>query len=132
MRKLIDHIVRNLVEADEHNPRIIITYGITTPESALRGDYAEQGFEDEAGVSMVLDAHDAEEGLTVPKKAVKFLQDNNAYETSSSQYHPGMWYISEPKIDFHTGEERELGFHLEGFTPEEEQAIFDRFTKHWR
>jgi hypothetical protein len=108
--------------------KIVTTYQIVTPESAEQGDFADQGWENEEGESMLPDQYD--EGITAVDKAVKFLQDNGGSEPSSSQFNYGVWY-STPDSDhnndyFTKGIEKYYSFHLKGFTPEEEKAIFDK------
>ena len=107
--------------------RIATTYQIVTPESAEAGDFSDQGWEDEEGVSMIPDQYDAEDGITAVDKAVKFLKDKGGNEPSSSQFNVGVWYSTpDPDRDYHTGEETYYSFHLKGFTSEEEKVIFDK------
>lgn len=109
-------------------PRVTITYSRTTPESVEQGDFSESGWEDEEGVVMALDEYDEEEGLTVADITAKYLKDEGCYDTSSSVFHPGMWYTTEwSTIDYATGEQEERNFHLVGFTEEQEKAVWDKF-----
>lgn len=109
-------------------PRICTTFSRTTPESVEQGDYSETGWEDEEGVSMLPDEFDREEGLTVTDKAAEFLYDKGAYsEDVSSHFHPGVWYTSGwSTVSYQTGEEEELNYHLTGFTPEQEQEVYNK------
>lgn len=113
------------------NDKIITTtYQIVTPESAEDGDYAEQGWEDEDGESMLPDEYDIEDNITAVDKAVEFLK-NKKYTTepSSSDFHVGISY-STPDADhnYSTGEDTYYACHLNGFTPEEELKIFKIMT----
>ena len=110
--------------------RIATTYQTVTPESAEQSDFADHGWENEEGESMLPDQYDTEEGITAVDKAVKFLQDNGGTEPSSSQFNTGVWYGT-PDPDhnndyFTKGEEKYYSFHLKGFTPEEEAEIFNK------
>lgn len=114
-----------------HNPKPVIRESFTlyTPESVERGDAAEHGWIDEDGVEMTPDEYDAEEGLTAVDKAVKHLRSEGATEASASHFHPGVWYLSMHDPDFRTGDQEERSFHLDGFTLEQERAIFEQMTK---
>lgn len=100
---------------DGRYPRITTTYSIITPESAENGEFAENGWEDEDGVSMIPDEYDQEEGITVVDKAIEFLEDKGA----SNQ---GSWY-STSEEDYTYGSVTEYNYHLVDFTNEEEDAI---------
>ena len=104
--------------------RICTTYSIVTPESAEEGDFAESGWENEGGEVIELDELDAEGGMTISDTAAQWLWDNGACWTSCSAWSPGLWYIASPTPDYATGEEKELCFHLKGFTTKEEIAIY--------
>lgn len=86
----------------------------------------EHGFEDEEGQDVEVDEFDREEGLDVADVAANWLRSEGVGEASSSHFHPGIWYSGYPEQDYHTGWETTRSFHLEGFTPEEEQEIFYR------
>lgn len=131
-------IVNKLLEADEEafdareyllastGRRIRISYVTITPESAEAGDVADRGWIDEEGEDMDPDKFDIEDGVSAAQKAAKFLNDKGAYHPSSSPFHTGVWYSDSPEvIDYATGEEEERSYHLSGFTPEEEQKIFN-------
>ena len=50
-------------------------------------------------------------------------------EPSSSRFHAGLWYSDiDPDRDYATGADERHSYHLEGFTEEEERAIFDEIT----
>jgi len=107
-------------------PRIRTSYSVTTPESAADGDYAETGWHDEEGVTFELDEFDIEDGLTLADIVIKWLHSNGAYEASSSQFHPGVWYTSHSE-DYTDGSDTEYNYHLYDFTPEDEAEIFKKF-----
>jgi len=101
------------------------TFTIVTEESAQDGDFAESGYLDEDGVSMEPDEFDIEEGLSCVDLAVKFLKGNGVISASSSRFHVGTWYSSEDDTDMRSGDCETHSYHLEGFSPEEEEAIFN-------
>lgn len=130
-------IVDKLLETDEFNARewfltppsaagrrIRISYSTYTEDSIANGDTADHGWEDEEGVEMDLDEWDIEDGTTVAQKASKFLNDKGAIHPSSSHFHPGIWY-SDSNNDWRGDELVEYHYHLSGFTPEEEEDIFN-------
>jgi hypothetical protein len=106
---------------DRENPRIRVSYDIVTPESAEEGDVAERGWIDEEG--MEVDPWDEDE--TYVDEAVRMLEDEGVLEASSSEFHPGVWYSNnEYGHDYATGARESRYYHLDGFTVEEEAAIF--------
>ncbi len=109
-------------------PVIKETFTLYTPESVEAGDAADRGWIDEEGVDMTPDEYDREEGLTAVDKAVKHLRNEGATQASSTSFHKGIWYCSMHEQDFRTGEQEERCFHLDGFSPEEERAIFEQVT----
>lgn len=122
MRKLMEMAI-----PQASNPRIAISYEIITPESAENGDAEERGWIDEEGVDMAPDEYDTDDGLTAVDKAVVFLNDEGATEASSSHFHDGTWYNAYGEAGLHnlrTGATENRGYHLYGFKPEEEEAIF--------
>lgn len=120
-----------LFESVDTNDKIITTtYQTVTPESAEDGDYADQGWEDEDGESMLPDEYDIEEGITAVDKAVEYLK-NKRYtnEPSSSDFHKGVSYsTTSPDIDYSKNEETYYTCHLNGFTPDEEFEIWKKMT----
>ncbi len=122
---------KELFENLENNDKYITTtYQIVTPESAEDGDYADQGWEDEDGESMLPDEYDIEEGITAVDKAVEYLK-NKRYTTepSSSDFHKGISYsTTSPDHNYETGEETYYTCHLNGFTTEEEFEIWKKMT----
>lgn len=107
-------------------PKIRTTFSKITLGDGEDADYDEEhGFEDEEGQDVEVDEFDREDGLDVADVAAKWLLDKGAnYEASSSHFHPGIWYSAQPEGDFATASETTYSFHLEGFTPEEEEKIF--------
>jgi len=108
----------------DRRPRITISYSIVTPESAANGDTADNGWENEEGVSMEPDEFDREDELTVAHLAAKFLRDKGANEASSSHFHTGIWYTSREE-DHTSSDSTEYNYHLKDFTPEEEEATWN-------
>jgi len=98
------------------------TYQTITPESAEKGDFEDQGWEDEEGKSMTPDEYDIEEGITAVDKTVEFLRNNGASEESNITTYSTV----DPERNYKTGAEKYYSFHLYGFTPEEEIEISKR------
>jgi len=131
-------IVDKLLEADEDfdpreyllNPpaatgrRIRISYSTYTEDSIAAGDAEDHGWENEEGVEMDPDKWDIEDGKTAAQKATEFLNEKGAIHPSSSHFHPGIWY-HDSNNDWRGNELIEYSYHLSGFTPEEEQEIFN-------
>ena len=112
------------------NQRIVTTFSTITPESAAQGDFAETGWEDEEGFDCTPDEFDEEEGKTVADIAAKFIYEKGAVSQSSSHFYPGAWYSTDMQdTDFVTGEQTEHNFHLVGFTPEQEQEVWNKFMQ---
>jgi hypothetical protein len=109
--------------------RITCTYSITTHESAEDGECAETGWEDEEGYDCTPDKFDAEEGTSAVDLAVRFLQDKGVSCASSSHWHVGMWYATEPEADLYSGEYTEYNYHLKGFSADDERAIAEQMAK---
>ncbi len=127
-------------------PMIVRTYSIVTEESAQDGDFAENGWADFSGNQFPIDhdkpgtihfdlsiighdctpdEYDVEDGRTAVDNAVKFLEDDcYVSESSSSHFDVGAWYSASPESDYSTGDETTYNYHLEGFTPEQEEQIF--------
>ena len=109
----------------EGSKRIAITYEIITPESAEAGDAEDRGWIDEEGVDVTPDTYDMDEGVTAVVKAVEFLQNEGAFDASSSFFHEGVWYTAYAvNQDFTTNNTENRSYHLRGFTLEEEEAIY--------
>lgn len=134
----IDRAAKLLAQSKQR--AIATSYSTVTPESAEEGDFADRGWVDEEGDAIEVDVLDigdqGEAGSQAPvtdaivKRAVRWLRDHGAYETSSSSYHSGVWYSSPSEVsDYSTGEERSEDFFLRNFTEEEERRIFDEFKR---
>ena len=124
----------------QSKPRAIATaFTTVTPESAEAGDYASRGWEDKDGDDIEIDTVDIENQVDVGSsapvtdaivdKAVQWLRDHGANETSSSRFHPGTWYETAFEMDYSSGEEKQEEFFLRNFTSQEEKLIFDRFHR---
>ena len=88
------------------------------------GTSMKQGGRTRKGVTMEPDRWDLEDGKTAVDLAVEFLRDQGAFHPSASHYHPGLWFTAMEE-DYGTGATTERSFHLAGYTPKEEQAIFE-------
>lgn len=135
-------IVNKLLEADEFDARAFLleppldndrrirtSYSRITPESAEEGENSDSGWLDEEGESMEVDPEWDEEGTTPAQKAADWLKQNYAAHASSSHFNSRVWYSTGYETIGYTGEEEERSFHLSGFTPEEEQEIFDKVIR---
>lgn len=110
--------------------RIKITYDTVTEESAAEGDFADNGWYDEEGVIIDPDDFDVEEAgselAAVVESAVKTISGNGGVEPSCF---PGWcartWYTTvDADKDYEAGEDTYYNYHLEGFSEEEERAIY--------
>lgn len=104
------------------------SYQVVTPESAEIGDYDETGWEDEDGRPIEPDEFDVDEHgefEAIVRDAVSYIQESGNVEASSTRFHTGIWYTT---IDAENedGTSTTYSFHLNGFLPEEEEAIFNR------
>jgi hypothetical protein len=117
--------------------KIQITYEKTTPESAEQGDVADHGFAEPGGYEYSIadqafeervrpggreqalkDARPEPEEFSTINDAVSFLQDNGPLEPSSSVPDEHTWLSQiDPSLDYATGEETRLSFHLETDDP---------------
>ncbi len=108
-------------------PRILESFSRTDPESVEAGDFSETGWIDEEGYEI---EPDPEYDETIVSLAVEHLRDKGAFDASSSRFHLGIWYSTGWEVvDYGTGEEEERSYHLKGFTPEEEQKIYDELQR---
>lgn len=123
--------------------KITITYETVTTESAEDGDSADHGFYGPGGwrhsiadgtfENMIKEFGHAEavrritpepESFDDVDGAVKFLKGYGPFETSIYPPQPGCWLIqSDADVDYSTGEETRLSFHLEGASPEQHMEI---------
>lgn len=112
---------------------IRISYEVITPESAELGEVAESGWIDEEGVVIEPDADDiagaGSEFLAVVNAAVGVI--GHKQQPSSCPFAPGFTWYSETTgdEDYMTGAVTYKSWHLSGFTPEEEQDIYNEVTK---
>jgi len=120
---------------------IATAFTTVTEESSAAGDYASRGWEDKEGDEIDVDAGDIEDqvdaGSRMPvtdaivDKAIQWLRDHGASETSSTRFLPGVWYETEFETgtgEMGEGEEKQEEFFLRNFTAQEEKLIFDRFS----
>lgn len=137
---------------------IRISFQEITPESAEDGDYSATGWVDEEGVDMDPDAGDLEDeeadmddgnrdgmydsmsqaeikqfltSRAAISKAVRFLQREGVSEASSyPTWQPGTWYSNAFDVkDYRTGTDRSESYHLDGFSEDEQRAIFERLKR---
>ena len=101
------------------------TYDIVTEDSAIEGDIAESGWLNQEGYYCTPE-HDEETAVDI---AVEFIKNEGFTEFSSSKFHPGGWYISCGEQDMYSGECENHNYHLNGFSPEEEEEIYKRLVK---
>lgn len=57
--------------------------------------------------------------------AVDYLHNNDATETSSTDFHKGIWYIASGTQSPRTGQTRGYSYHPHGFSDADERAIYD-------
>jgi len=105
-------------------PRIRIAYEVWTEEDAAVGETDTKGWENEEGIDCTPDTYDIDEGIDTPvKNAVHQLRNSYTTEASSSQFHPGVWYIGHVN-SYRDAEETTYTYHLDGFTAQEEEHIY--------
>ena len=109
--------------------RIRISYDVVTSESAEIGDFADTGWENEEGVCIDPDDLDVEEygseSAAVVALAVKTI--GNGVEASDyPRCCPGhTWYTEiDGETDYSDGSVKRLSYHLDGFSEDEERAIY--------
>ncbi len=109
--------------------RIRISYDVVTPESAEIGDFAENGWEDEEGVLIAPDDCDVEEHGDELSAVVALAVDTIGNGVEASDYPrccPGhTWYTEiDGEEDYSDGSVKRLSYHLDGFSEDEEEAIY--------
>ena len=109
--------------------RIRISYDVVTPESAEIGDFADTGWENEEGVCIDPDDYDVEAAGSVLAAVVACAVDTIGNGVEASDYPrccPGhTWYTDcDACPDYEDGSEKRLSYHLDGFSEEEELAIY--------
>lgn len=120
--------------------KILTTYEIWTPEEEEFG--LDHGWIDEEGYEFEPDEYDYDEFIdenelpedtphadirdaVVAELALEFLRDVNVGGASSTHFHHGVWYSNlEHDTDYRTGAIEQRSYHLEEFTPEQEEYIF--------
>jgi hypothetical protein len=108
-------------------PKIVSYFRRVTPVDEDVEMDEETGVEDEETIEP-----DFDEGETFVSVAVKYLRRKWVAEASSTNFHIGVWYQTNfETIDYRTGEEESLSFHLKGFSPKEEREIFDEVAPRW-
>ena len=118
-----------VVELEGRNRRIKTTYSVVTPESAEIGDYADSGWENEEGVCADPDELDVEEHGSVLAAVVDCAVKAIGNGVEASDYPtccPGhTWYTEiDGETDYSDGSNKTLSFHLDGFSEDEELAIY--------
>lgn len=98
--------------------KITETYAVVTQESASFGDFAETGWIDKKGVS-----------FDTPEEAAVYLKNEGALERSSSEFHAGIWYSSDPVQDIYDGSYETRSFHLEGSEDQQRRVYSILFPK---
>lgn len=119
--------------------QIFTTYSTVTPESAEQGDTAKSGWydsgwkfdaADKPNKGHICEPDEFDDGATAVDLAVRYLKDKGVIESSSSHFHPDIWFSTESQVeDYSTGESIQYDFHLEGFTEAEQAEIFNRITQ---
>lgn len=113
--------------------RIRISYETVTPESAEYGDCADSGWENEEGVCITPDEYDVEEHGSEFDAVVALAVDTIGHSCEASDYPrccPGhTWYTEiDGDVDYSDGSETRRSYHLDGFSDDEERAIYDALT----
>jgi hypothetical protein len=103
---------------------ITVYYETWDHDSIDAGDTDDRGEWDH--VEIEADEMDLDDGKPDSVLAAHYLMDNGPVESSSSQWHPGVWYTSiDAEEDYKTGEKTYYSFHLTGFDEGESREIFD-------
>jgi hypothetical protein len=88
------------------------------------GNYEdEHGWVDEFGEEMDPDEFDDEAGVTAVSKAIDYLQNEGVTEPSSYPFSEGTWYQTPSELQ-NDGWYYEQHYHLVGFSPEEQAAVY--------
>lgn len=123
--------------ADQHawsQPRISISFETVSYGEEGEDPDVQTGWIDEEGVDIVPSDEGDSFDERIVNGAVEFLRDEmNGIEPSSSSWHQGVWYTdSASDENFVTGENTSRSYHLDGFTENQQRAIFDELTKRRR
>jgi hypothetical protein len=109
------------VTPERGDHRVAITYAEITPESAEHGDFDDTGWVNEEGEDV-----NGDEDMTAVDRTVQFLQHEGVQEASTwPNWQPGVWYSRMTEADIQTGVMTEYSYHLKGFTPEEEELVYN-------
>jgi hypothetical protein len=113
--------------------KIRTTFQTISPESAVNGDYEETGWIDEDGHCIDPDDYDVDEYGSEFHAIVALATDYIGDCVSASDYPrccPGhTWYTdSDDTVDYNTGNRTTHSYHLDGFTEDEEIAIYAYLT----
>jgi len=127
--KILQTFEQHLNDKKNKNDKYITTsYRKITPDDDFNEIIKdENGWFDEDGESMLPDEYDIEDDITVIDNAYNFLKKNYATEASSTHFNKGVWYSANSETDFITSQETTYSFHLNGFTEQEEETIFNMF-----
>lgn len=133
MKELAGILSENVLREEgqpEVEKKITTSYYVVDEESSEAGEAKERGWLDKEGESMTPDEYDREDGITAVDIAVKFLLSKGATEPSSSHYHGNIWYsATDPDRDYSSGEETYYDYHLNGFSEQEGEEIFNRVKR---
>lgn len=129
---LVDLLLENdldpkaeIMRMDVHPfPKIRISFSRHRFVEGSEDPEEERGWEDEDGHEFELDEYDAEDGKTITSLAADWLKNEGVIEASSSRFEPGTWYTGPGAEDYIDGWDEEFGYHLVGFTEEQEAEIF--------
>lgn len=117
-----------------HRARLIrTTYEVVTPESAAEGEATERGWVDEAGYVIEPDADDVEQYGDILAAVVGLVEKYIGVGVEASDYpccNVGhTWYTEiDVSIDYRTGAETRRSWHLEGFSADEQEFIYEVLT----
>jgi len=122
------------MKKDKGDKGFTITYQQITPESAENGEFSDQGWIDEEGVSMLPDKFDLDEGMTAVDCAIEYLENNTGangleYSDSHGVRFFGWWTALKVDEDYSTGMTEDRGYHPYGFAMSELTKIADHFRE---
>lgn len=115
------------------HPKIRISFSRIRFEGSGDGAYEEEhGWVDEEGVEFETDHWYDDDGelMDAAEMAAQWLdQTQGPVHPSSSEFYPGVWYEGPSKSDGrYDGWTEERHYHLVGFTPEEEEKVYELIT----
>lgn len=109
------------------------SYEIVSPESAADGDIVETGWIDRKGYPIEPDEDDIEEYgnelaaiVALTKKYISYTVEASDYP----KYYPShTWYTSaDADIDYRTGNHTRYSWFLDGFSDDEQRAVYRELT----